>query len=678
MASGHAALAVLLAAAALMPPPAQAKVLPQPREAAVGACVAPLHTYEVRFEGVAREDGALEILGERWHALGIASGAPAGVVVRVSELGAGERAQHAQLGEEGYVLRVERGGAEILADTAAGRFYGLMTLAQLPMRDGAGWCLPQAHIVDHPAMRWRGVSDDVSRGPIPTLAFFKERIRTIAAFKGNLYSLYFESAFADPHLPLPTPPDAITPHELRELSEYAARFHVALMPEQETLGHMHRLLSVEQYSGLAELPHDYVLAPAVPESGQLMRGIIADEAAQVRGRTPFFHVGGDEPNLVGTGRSADLLKREGSEAMYLGYYAPLFTTVTSLGMRPVIWGDVLLAHPDAAARLPKNVVVANWHYAPEASYEKYLTPFASAGIEQFVAPGAADWGEIYAGLSAATENAASFVRDGQATPHVIGMLETVWHDDGESLFANTWYPVLFALAAAWQPAPIDERAFHARFDWAFFGTDEPRWADDLDALRAAQDALRTTPTDPSNYLFWSDPFRNQRRVFAQIDVAKVRVEAERALHDLESGGAPPPLHADALLALRLAARRYDFLGRKYQIAREFDAYYADALAHAGKDDERVFHDLFLARYLLWEWRDNLSVIREEYARAWQAECRPAYLANVLARYDEWRANVLRMEDRLQAVTRERYYREDHRLPTREELFSGLGVGSESP
>ncbi|TAM73482.1 hypothetical protein EPN44_13885 [bacterium] len=678
MASRHAALAALLAAAAVMPVSVQATVLPQPREAAVGACVSPLKTYEVRFEGVARERGALEILDERWRALGLTARTPADVAVRVSSLSESDRASRAKLGDEGYILRVSRGQAHVEADTAAGRFYGLMTLAQLPRPDGAGWCLPQARIVDEPAMRWRGVSDDVSRGPIPTMDFFEERIRTIAAFKGNLYSLYFESAFRDPSVPLSSPPDALTPRELARLAAYAARFHVALMPEQETLGHMHRLLSLERFSDLAELPHDYVLAPAVPAAERLVQRIVKDEAAEVKGRTPFFHVGGDEPNLVGTGRSAGLREREGSEAMYLGYYAPLFATVTSMGMRPVIWGDVLLAHPDAVAALPKSVVVANWHYAAEPSYEKYLTPFANAGIEQMVAPGADDWGQIYADLSTATANAATFVRDGQATPKVIGMLETVWHDDGESLFANTWYPVLFALSAAWQPAPIDERAFHARFDWAFFGTGDQRLANDLDSLRAAQDDLRTTPTDPSNYLFWIDPFRNQRRIFAQIEVTKLRLDAERALHDLETQSAPPPLHADALPAMRLAAERYDFLGRKYQIAREFDAYYADALAHAGKDDERVFHDLFLARYLLWEWRDNLSVVRDDYARAWERECRPAYLSNVLARYDEWRSNVLRMEDRLQGVTRERYYREDHRLPTRAELFSGLDVGNEAP
>jgi len=686
---GVAALAAALTAVSMAPmllaAPARAndglRVLPQPREVTrTGrACGVPLRSYAVRFSGVPDESGALEILGERWRALGIGARPGASALAVVSTLQGRDATLRNELGEEGYVLTVDARGARVEADTAAGRFYGLMTLAQLPVDvAGAGWCLPAVLIVDRPAMRWRGLSDDVSRGPIPTLAFLKERIRTVAAFKGNLYSLYFESTFREPSDPLPSPPEGITPRELAELSTYAARFHVALMPEQETLGHMHHLLSEERYAGLAELPHDYVLAPAEPSAERFAEGLVETEGALVKGRTPFFHLGGDEPNLVGTGRSADLVAREGHDAMYLNYYAPLFRAVEALGMRPVIWSDVLLAHPGAIASLPKNVVVANWHYGAETSYVKYLQAFARKGIAQLVAPGANDWGQIYADVTTATADTIGLVRDGQATPGVIGMLETVWHDDGESLFANTWYPALLALSAAWQPAPIDERAFHARFDWAFFGTDDQRLANDIDALRSAQDDLRTKPTDPSNYQFWVDPFRAQRRIFSQVDVAKVRLDAERALQDFETHPNEPPLHASAVAAMRLAAKRYDFLGRKFQIAREFDAYYADALAHAGKDDDRVFHDLFLARYLLWEWRDDLTELRDAYAGAWRSECRPAYLANVLARYDEWRTNVLRMEDRIQVVTRERYYREGRRLPSRADLFSDLGVGNESP
>ena len=66
-------------------------------------------------------------------------------------------------------------------------------------------------IADRPALRWRILSDDVSRGPLPTMRYFEERIRTIAAFKMNGYSPYMEHVFVSPTDPLPAPLDGITP-----------------------------------------------------------------------------------------------------------------------------------------------------------------------------------------------------------------------------------------------------------------------------------------------------------------------------------------------------------------------------------------------------------------------------------------------------------------------------------
>src|SRR5207245_5050993 len=43
-----------------------------------------------------------------------------------------------------------------------------------------------------PTMRWRGVHDDISRGPVPTLEYMKQQIRTIAEYKLNLFALYIE------------------------------------------------------------------------------------------------------------------------------------------------------------------------------------------------------------------------------------------------------------------------------------------------------------------------------------------------------------------------------------------------------------------------------------------------------------------------------------------------------
>jgi len=56
--------------------------------------------------------------------------------------------------------------------------------------------------------------------------------------------------------------------------------------------------------------------------------------------------------------------------------------------------------------------------------------------------------------------------------------------------------------------------------------------------------------------------------------------------------ANPPLHANAAFVMFLAARRYDVLARKFQIAAEVRAMYADALAHASTDSETTLRDLY--------------------------------------------------------------------------------------
>src|ERR1700734_4252513 len=100
-----------------------------------------------------------------------------------------------------------------------------MTLAQLPLRSEGNWVVPCVRIEDRPALQWRILSDDVSRGPLPAMRYFEERIRTIAAFKMNGYSPYMEHVFVSPTDPLPAPLDGVTAAELQELTQDAAGFH---------------------------------------------------------------------------------------------------------------------------------------------------------------------------------------------------------------------------------------------------------------------------------------------------------------------------------------------------------------------------------------------------------------------------------------------------------------------
>jgi hypothetical protein len=133
------------------------------------------------------------------------------------------------------------------------------------------------------------------------------------------------------------------------------------------------------------------------------------------------------------------------------------------------------------------------------------------------------------------------------------MFMTVWHDDGESLYEATWYPIAFAAASAWQTHDVERAGFPQAFAWAFFASGDPRWANALERLRSI-DANLAGDDDPSDYLFWADPFdtRIGDRVRSSVDVAKLRLDAEAILSN-----APPPMHANAGRIIALAARRYE-------------------------------------------------------------------------------------------------------------------------
>src|SRR5262249_33248344 len=72
------------------------------------------------------------------------------------------------LSEEGYVLAVTSTEMTVGGASPAGVFYGLQTLKQLVAGENETTFVPGVRIVDWPAMRWRAVSDDISRRPLPT------------------------------------------------------------------------------------------------------------------------------------------------------------------------------------------------------------------------------------------------------------------------------------------------------------------------------------------------------------------------------------------------------------------------------------------------------------------------------------------------------------------------------
>ncbi|MFL6336836.1 MAG: glycoside hydrolase family 20 zincin-like fold domain-containing protein [Pyrinomonadaceae bacterium] len=576
----------------------------------------------------------------------------------------------ADLNEEGYVLFVDADGVVVAGRSAAGTFYGLQTLKQLVRGEGEAAYVQGVRVTDWPSVRWRGLSDDISRGPIPTLDYFKRQIRNEAMFKMNMHSLYMEHVFGFASHPLVAPEGgAVTPGEIRELVAYARRYHVELVPQQQTFGHLHKALRLEQYNELAEVPYGDVLSPQQEGTYRL----VADWYKELDELFPgqFFHIGADETFELGRGQSAEQVKARGIGPVYFDHLKRVRGLLLPYKRRLMFWGDIALNHPDLLPGVPRDMIAMNWDYSARQSFEARIGLFKKAGLEQFVCPGVQSWNQIFPNEDTAAVNITNFVRDGQRAG-VLGVMNTEWDDDGESLFENNWYGVVLGAAASWQTAPLDLAAFERDFDWAFFRQEGDELTKATRALGAVNPKLGINNSDQ---LFWRDPFTAdfQENIARKLEdkLRQMRLDVEGVQETLIRARPRVRRNVQTLDSMRLAARRFDHLGRRAQVVEQLSRDYWEAYLNLG-DRQRVRRVRPYAGTIynsLREMAEELTELREAYRAQWLAENRPYWLASVLARYDlavsRWLSRSKQLEEAL------RVYDQTSVLPAPAEF--GLGT-----
>ena len=538
--------------------------------------------------------------------------------------------------DEGYVVIVSAHDAYVIGATSAGVFYGAQTLKQMVSGSGKEAHLTTGLLRDWPAMRYRGVDDDLSRGPFPTLEFQKHQIAVLASFKVNLYSPYFEHTLEYDANPLAAPPGStMSKEDVAELVKFARQYHVTIVPEQEAFGHLHHVLKYEAYSTLAETPHGHVLSPVQPGSLDLIKSWFGEIAANFP--SPFIHIGADETFELGTGQTKPEVDHRGLGPVYADFLTQIDAALKPLNRKLLFWGDIAMNDPSVVKNLPKDMIALPWVYGPQKSYDRYIQPFVDQHIETWVAPGDANWRVVYPIADNAFRNIQGFVRDGQRMGST-GALITVWNDDGEGLFNQDWYGVLFGAAASWQPGESDIAQYQAAFAPVFYGDLSGKLDQAHREIMAAQALI-----GGNNDTFWLDPWSPVGQLAApklRPKLHEMRLHAEQALILLDQARSQQPSlrEQDALLGLEVGARRLDFIGMKFQLADEMAAAYARAYAlpDDGKhttEKRELLYSITSMNGRCQDLRDGYSQIKELYRRLWLTENRPYWIDNVLVRYD---------------------------------------------
>jgi hexosaminidase len=551
---------------------------------------------------------------------------------------------------QGYVLFADEAGIVIAGNNGAGVFYGVQTLRQLLKPGKEGLRCPQIAIKDWPAMQWRGIQDDVSRGPIPTLEYMKKQIRTISAYKMNLFALYMEHVFDYESQPLIAPKEAaITPAELKELVSYAQKYYVTILPEQQTFGHFHHIVKHEVYADIAETPHGQSLTPVDDKSYQLIASMYAELAPLTPG--PFLHIGTDEVFELGIGRSKSRTEEIGAGTVYAQHLLRVSEILKPYHKRLIFWGDIAGDYPEQLEKLPNDMIGMPWNYAARESFDDLLKPFKTAGLDVMVATGANNWEMIWPNLDVAFVNIRNFVRDGQKYG-ALGALNTTWNDDGEALLEMCWPAFVFGGAAGWQAGESSIEDFKASYDWAFYRNVGSTFRDVMENLNHSHSLLKSVGLqDARDELFWDNPFSATGAAELQkaAPIAhELRLSAEHALSIVYTNRNLTRANADSLDAMIFAAVRLDALGMKIQFSTEMNRAYWDSFNHQ-TDEEKVlnnFDEITGTNARLDDLRDITTRLRGMEEVEWAKQYRPYWQANVLLRYDRL---AWSMESQIEAV-----------------------------
>lgn len=545
------------------------------------------------------------------------------------------------LGTEGYRLEIRDGSAIIAANTSAGVFYGVQTLRQLA-RIVPG-SLPCVTIADKPSLGFRGLMDDISRGPIPTMDYFRQQIDRVSEMKYNKLTYYTEHIVKTRSHPAFAPADGVTIDEWAELTQYAKARHVELIPNFQSFGHFEHILSTPEYRHLGE--GKSLLSPAYEESYQLLEDVFYELIPAMDAKT--FNVNGDETFDLGKGASRAMVDSLGHGVVYVNHMRRIHEILQPSGVMMMQWADIMLNHPETLELLPKDIVMMTWNYDDQDDFNHMIKPLTEAGFRFTVSPGILNSYSTMPDFRRAKGNIRKFVRDGKANG-TMGMLLTVWDDGGSALFSRDWYGVAFGAEQAWNPVEPDGAHFDDRFSKAVYG-------DSTDAFPAALLTLNKLadlgPTDRMNEKIWLTGLVPQPGEAGRYsnegwdDVRQVLAEAETMLDQ-----SAPERYADDLYSVRLTVEQYKVVADVRAKLHSISSQYKSAFNSTG-DRQQALDSLLAAKTTVAELAGKLRALKEHHREAWLMENRNYALDRVMKIYDAHLADYARLETSVdQAIT----------------------------
>jgi hypothetical protein len=484
---------------------------------------------------------------------------------------------------------------------------------------------------------------------VPTVYTIKQLIRRLARWKINELQLYVENVFTFARHPsIGRGFSPFTPGDMLEISAHCARYHIAFVPSLASFGHLEKILMLDEYKELGELPgyNDIpggtTICPVDQKSIELV-GDMYDEYLPLF-NTDDFNACGDEPWELGQGRSKAEAEKKGTGGVYLDFILKLYDLSHGHGKRMNMWGDVILKYPEVLSGIPSDMVILNWDYDPGGEMMNDTDTFSEAGLPLVCCPGTNSWASHGTRIDQAMDDIDQFA--GIAVSRgAEGLLNTDWGGNGHrNALGVSLLAAAYGGAHAWnhgETAGVSKSDFIRSFCLHTFG--------DLDGLVDAY--VKTTGDD--RYATWAyhglleslfEPkafgrdFCKSRPVFDEVKLTKKEVtEMREAAAELDGGASSldafDSQFGEERRFERIALEEY-FLANHMNLAALNRFELAKSLRSGGRPRKKT----------LTEHENELLEIRDDFQRLWLLRSRISRLEDNLAGFDSAIAEVRRRID----------------------------------
>ena len=382
---------------------------------------------------------------------------------------------------QGYQIEMTSNELIVKAKDEAGLFYGTQTLLQLFQKTPSGFQVPAMKIVDWPDIGKRAAHYDTKHHQ-DKRSYVESFIKDLAKFKINQLVWEWEDKLAYEKHPEIGAPGAFTIQEMQEMTRFAKKYHVEIVPLVQGLGHVSFILKWPQHSHLREVAaSNWEFCPLKEGSYELLFDLWK-EAIEATPGSNYIHIGSDETYELAV---CDECKAKAEEIGRSGVYH-LFVKKSAeylqkLGRKVMVWETPMgweQGRSPIKNSTPAKKLVLTESYDYETPDFKYVKDSKKLGYEVYAYdpnPGIEPLFLPYKfrqnrgkNIEGSLENSYKFLTSTAVSGVFDGMINTSWDDSG---LHNQMWMLSFATSAAfsWNGRKPDLQEFEESFYKNYYG-----------------------------------------------------------------------------------------------------------------------------------------------------------------------------------------------------------------